>query len=162
MVCRACNNGWLSQLETIARPLLSDLVCGYARTLTVADQKLLATWIAKTTMTAEYIAKDQVAIHQATRDRFYAAREPAPNWQMWAAYYTGTNWRRGNIYHHGVGMYLPPLTMQPGVKNTQHTVMALGHFLCICTSSEDERVGVKLDDRLQSTMKPSGRLPVLP
>ena len=37
VVCRACNNGWLSQLEAAVQPILSDLISGYARTLTVAD-----------------------------------------------------------------------------------------------------------------------------
>jgi hypothetical protein len=60
VVCeKNCNNGWLSRLETAAKPVLTALVHGYSRTLPVADQKILATWIAKTTMTAEFVRMDK-------------------------------------------------------------------------------------------------------
>jgi hypothetical protein len=121
--------------------------------LTVADQKLLATWIAKTTMTAEFIQPKQVAISQATRDRFYATPEPPAHWTIWIAFCSGTEWLAGNIFHHGVGMYMPPLEMKLGVKNTQYTVITLGHLMCICAGSEDERQEFKLDARMQPALR---------
>jgi hypothetical protein len=154
VVCETnCNNGWLSRLEAATKPLLFDLVHGYSRTLTVADQRLLATWIAKTTMTAEFVRSKEVAISQATRDRFYATPEPPAHWSIWIAFYSGTEWLAGNIFHHGVGMYLPPLEMKPGVKNTQYTVITLGHLMCICAGSEDERQEFKLDARMQPAVR---------
>lgn len=154
VVCETnCNNGWLSRLETATKPLLLDLVQGYSRTLTVDDQKCLATWIAKTTMVAEFIRKDQVAVSQATRDRFYTFIEPPAHWSIWIAFYSGTESLAGNIFHHGVGLYLPPLDMRPGVKNTQYTVITLGHLMCICASSEDERQEFKLDARMAPAVR---------
>lgn len=154
VVCRAtCNNGWLSRMETATKPLLLDLVQGYSRTLTVADQKLLATWIAKTAMVAEFVKKDQVTVGQATRDRFYANPEPPAHWNIWIAFYSGTEWLAGNIFHHGVGMYMPPLEMMPGVKNTHYTVITLGRLMCICTGCEDERQEIKLDARMDQAVR---------
>ena len=34
-VCAACNNGWMSQLESTAKPILAPLVDGIATTLTL-------------------------------------------------------------------------------------------------------------------------------
>jgi hypothetical protein len=135
VVCRTCNGGWLSGLEADCQGVLDDLIAGYSRTLTVDDTRLLAKWVAKTTMTAEYIQRDQVAISQETRDRFYIDRTPPAHWSIWIAFYCGTAWRWGNIFHHGIGMYMPPLPVQPGVKNTQYTVIALGRFMCVCAGS---------------------------
>lgn len=48
-VCRTCNNGWLSDLETRTKELLSPLVLGQrTRSLTVPEQKKLAVWAYKT------------------------------------------------------------------------------------------------------------------
>jgi hypothetical protein len=159
VVCeKNCNGGWLSRLEGALKPLLKDLVYGNSRVLTVADQRLLATWIAKTAMTAEYVQPEQVAISQATRTRFYETQEPPGHWTIWIAYYVGKEWQAGNIFHQGVGMYMPPLEIKPGVKNTQYTVIALGHFLCICAGSEDERQIIRLKDSpaLRSLWPPVG------
>jgi hypothetical protein len=50
-------------------------------------------------------------------------------------------------------MYLPPLEMKPGVKNTQYTVITLGHLMCICAGSEDERQQFKLDARMEPAVR---------
>jgi hypothetical protein len=49
-VCAACNNGWMSQLEDNARPVLVDMIEGRRQVsfLTDAEAKLLARWAAKT------------------------------------------------------------------------------------------------------------------
>jgi hypothetical protein len=49
-VCRRCNNGWMHDLEVAAKPLLATLISGRVRTLAPGDQRILATWGAKTAM----------------------------------------------------------------------------------------------------------------
>ncbi len=50
-VCEECNNRWLSVLETDVAPVLRPMIYGQDCDLTPADQRLLATWAAKTAMT---------------------------------------------------------------------------------------------------------------
>lgn len=47
-VCESCNNGWMSDLETQAKPIVTKMCSGEALDLTQADCNLLSAWIFKT------------------------------------------------------------------------------------------------------------------
>ncbi len=136
VVCKACNIGWLSAMEEATKPILERLVYGMPGTLTVAEQRLLATWVAKTIMVAEFLEPKQIAISQSEREDFRLKREPGKHWQIWAAFYTGEKWMMGGIFHHGVGLHRPPVPARARLNNTQYSVVGLGRLLAICLSSE--------------------------
>lgn len=50
-VCRQCNGGWMSDLETRASQLLPSMIDGEKRQLTAHDHAFLAVWATKTVMT---------------------------------------------------------------------------------------------------------------
>ncbi len=52
-VCSKCNNGWMSDLETLVQPTLGEMIRGRAVTLTPADQVDIAAWASKTAMALE-------------------------------------------------------------------------------------------------------------
>lgn len=56
-VCQACNNGWMSRLETDARPIIEGLhACAASEStlkLTPADACILARWVHKTALASE-------------------------------------------------------------------------------------------------------------
>ena len=137
VVCKRCNTGWLSTMEEATKLLLEPLVIG-GRLLTIAEQRQLATWIAKTTMTAEFLVPKQVSIKQLERQEFRLRGEPGSHWQIWIAFYLGVQFQAGYIFHHGIGVYLPPKPVRVGARNTQYTVIALGRLLAISLSSEEE------------------------
>jgi hypothetical protein len=47
-ICRPCNNGWMSDLETQAKPLITKMSMGEPFLLTADDCRVLGTWIFKT------------------------------------------------------------------------------------------------------------------
>jgi len=47
-VCRECNHGWMSDLETEASPILKPMLDGHLRGLSVERQVLLSRWATKT------------------------------------------------------------------------------------------------------------------
>jgi len=49
-VCRGCNGGWMSDLETKVKPLLSAMIHDISITLSLDDQSAVALWSAKTAM----------------------------------------------------------------------------------------------------------------
>jgi hypothetical protein len=51
-VCDSCNNGWMSKLESDARPLLTPLVLNEPHEMSSADQALVALWTTKTALVA--------------------------------------------------------------------------------------------------------------
>lgn len=58
-VCAACNNGWMSQLETIAQRVLSPLILGEPGTILLKDQPAIALWAQKTALTAMLLSSEQ-------------------------------------------------------------------------------------------------------
>ena len=88
VVCeRHCNNGWLSELESRTKQLLSSVILGEIINIDGNQQRLLATWIAKTTMTAENHYPGDAVIPQEHRDFLMNNLAPPDDWIIWIAYY---------------------------------------------------------------------------
>jgi hypothetical protein len=153
VVCKGCNTGWLSVMEESTKPILSSLVQGTAGVLTNTRQRALAAWIAKTTMTAEFLMPKQTSLKQAEREDFRLRREPGDHWRIWIAYYLGNQFVQGSIFHQGVGVCLPPRPVRHGVTNTQYTVIFLGRLLVIALSSEEDQLSYGIDRRYQAVIR---------
>lgn len=54
-VCKKCNNGWMSRLESRAKPVLTRILDEPACTLDIHNSKTLALWSAKTSMMMEVV-----------------------------------------------------------------------------------------------------------
>lgn len=59
-VCRACNTGWMSELEERVKPVLGPMVEGKVRTLNLDERAVLATWVAKTALAFDLTRADPV------------------------------------------------------------------------------------------------------
>lgn len=53
--CRECNNGWMSNLEGLTKPILSPMVDGVPAELTGFSQAVLSVWAVKTLMVFDSI-----------------------------------------------------------------------------------------------------------
>ena len=67
-VCRACNSGWMSQLESRAKPIIERLLDNPRVTLNTADQTTLAAWTVKSAMVFEAL-RGQPSWFYADEDR---------------------------------------------------------------------------------------------
>jgi hypothetical protein len=47
-VCSGCNNGWMSILENDAKPIITPMILGQFKTISLDEQALLARWTMKT------------------------------------------------------------------------------------------------------------------
>jgi hypothetical protein len=54
-VCAECNNGWMSDLEQVARLVLVPLMNGRPRRLVASEQEIIAVWAIKTALVCEFI-----------------------------------------------------------------------------------------------------------
>jgi hypothetical protein len=68
IVCKTCNHGWMSKLESEAKLVLSPLILGQASTLDMVQQLVAATWAVKTAMVGETIQYSRNAFSQEDRD----------------------------------------------------------------------------------------------
>jgi len=97
------------------------LVQGQSHRLSTFDQLVLASWVAKTVMVAEYVYPTHIAISDRDRLWMYANLEPPPKgWHIWIAHYAGIKWRNLAIYHHIGGL------SKPTGLDTQFTSIGMG------------------------------------
>jgi hypothetical protein len=125
-VCQKCNNGWLSDLETAAAPLLEGLVCGEPSVLSTKQQMLLATWSYKMVLLLQLIRpKDIRSIPQGRFHQFFSLRRPPSDARLWlgapegasAMHETSTELMIANRDHRVPGYF---------------TALVLGHLLILC------------------------------
>jgi len=91
-VCMDCNNGWMHDLEDDTKPILTPMIEGKARGLSVADQRVLFAWAAKTALNFAFSSESSflwpVPAHLA--HDLYAGRvtrEPMENARVWVTAY---------------------------------------------------------------------------
>lgn len=80
-VCAACNNHWMSDLETAAKPLLLPWIDGTRTRLLYDEQQTIATWAIKTTMMLQYtpMHRGGAVIPAAHYDALGAQRTSPPD-----------------------------------------------------------------------------------
>jgi hypothetical protein len=72
-VCGACNNGWMSELETATKPILTTLSKSDAFELDPNGQTVLARWITLKMMVADNHRRDQAVFPDAALQSFHAS-----------------------------------------------------------------------------------------
>jgi hypothetical protein len=127
VVCVDCNNTWMSRIQNNAKPYLITLFNGERTILGEKGQRLVATWAAMVTMTAENLSRDPtlIAIPQVERDHLRTHESIPPDWRVWIGFYERKKWN-GQWVHttapilesREAGHYTNP--------NTQATTFAVG------------------------------------
>jgi hypothetical protein len=134
VVCKTCNNGWMSRQDNEIKSTLSALILCKAVSLNEAEQLKLATWITMKAMVAEQSRPDDAASIQGERSLLMADLRPPPSWQIWVARQTGITWRVAYQRRASTLGYLDGqgITQSPDgtlAKNTQSITIGLGQLL---------------------------------
>jgi hypothetical protein len=92
-VCKACNNGWMSAIESAVKPYVEPLIQGRGRQLHTFAQGLIARWAILKALVFDRMAKPE---QQSIVPRFYEAFYDARNsdmlpacFEVFAASYAG-------------------------------------------------------------------------
>jgi hypothetical protein len=86
IVCGPCNEGWMSNLEEAAKPILVPLILGEQRPLSESDQRVLATWAIKTGMTLNEMTKETTILAPlAVRRHLAESSSPPPGYSVYMA-----------------------------------------------------------------------------
>lgn len=102
VVCADCNNGWMSTLETDAKPWVEQLIHGVPTLLDSAAQKIVGEWCIKTGLLLSLTLPQRLVDPQYFRE-FFKRREPPGHGVVYLSSYEGDamSW-----YHvHGVGFF---------------------------------------------------------
>jgi len=86
VVCAGCNNGWMSELEEKAAPLLRRMIkAGQAKRMSAEDQQLAATWSVKTAFMLQCIHPADRVVPESEYRRFYDTKLPPVGLVVWLA-----------------------------------------------------------------------------
>jgi hypothetical protein len=76
VVCKNCNNEWMSGIEERAKPILTPLILGTQATLNYAEQTVVAAWIALKVIIGDHSVPVDSAISQEARTSFHRDQSP--------------------------------------------------------------------------------------
>jgi hypothetical protein len=98
VVCKACNNHWMSDLQKVAKPTLVPLVTGQPIVLDIGRQKILAAWATMSVICAEYFNPDRAAIAVTDRRWLFNTKTAPNNFRIWIGDYERGDWK-GHLGH---------------------------------------------------------------
>lgn len=136
LVCKKCNTGWMSGLETAAKPILIPMLQGQRRTVLKKDRVTLAQWLALKVMVTECINRTDAVISEFERADFRLSRKMprrlqifigTHDTQLWYMAY----WHQTLLAH--LGAIPPPKAAEvlDKFKNIQTTAIGLGHIFSV-------------------------------
>jgi hypothetical protein len=88
-VCKPCNEGWMHELETTAKPILAPLIQGKPAIWHEWRQTIAATWAFKTAIMIEQAQSEMRAIPAEIYPLFRRYLTPPPFAQVWTGIYAG-------------------------------------------------------------------------
>jgi len=78
-ICEPCNNEWMSnKLEELAKPILIPMLASRPLELIAETQRVLAAWVTKTVMVADYLDRARSVIQQHERTHLMNNLTPPP------------------------------------------------------------------------------------
>jgi hypothetical protein len=170
VVCSDCNSGWLSQIQNDAKPILVPLFEGGTITLDETAQRLVATWVAMSTMTGEHLSREErrLAIPQSDRTWLMERRTPPPGWCIWIGHYPrGGNtmqWVKASFPVVNADELPDNIADQDLTPTMQTTAFSVGNLFAFAMSSHfpeipkgwDWRTAPRARDLLKSIWPTSG------
>lgn len=75
-ICRDCNGGWMSRLESATKPVLGPMIYGQDATLPVSAQEILCRWAVKTAIVFQSRNPSSAAVTEQQRRRFCGPLHP--------------------------------------------------------------------------------------
>jgi hypothetical protein len=82
VVCRTCNNVWMSQIQNRASSILKPLVKGHNRVLSRSDAETLSAWAAMTAMVIEHNNPATISTTKNEHHRFFTEKAAPDNWYI--------------------------------------------------------------------------------
>lgn len=134
-VCRPCNNGWMSGLQTKAKPIVERYLKNEWPLLSVEEQASLASWLSMTTAVIDFADVETSAMSADQRFELLKSSKPPEQSIIWIGQVEGLKWKNG--FNH-FSLPAAKLTVgndpflevrQPGELPSQSTTVVAGSLL---------------------------------
>ena len=135
VVCKNCNNEWMSQLQEEVKDLLLIVMENrYWSTMTGIEVTKLAKWITMFVIVSEYLHPERVTTNASERETFYKTKKPLSNWAIWIAYHigeikNGVKVKHGTIRHTSLARHYNSEAYQARHNHTGITTTICGDML---------------------------------
>ncbi|MHB8243146.1 MAG: hypothetical protein ACYDHN_14300 [Solirubrobacteraceae bacterium] len=87
VVCRPCNEGWMSSLEVAVKDFLGPMLLeGQPTSLSRDEQRALATWTIMTAMMMDHLHPTELVVPDVQFSEFYAAKAPLAGHLVWVGF----------------------------------------------------------------------------
>ena len=128
VVCRKCNNGWMSIIETNAKECLIPLMTGGSFTVTDDHKLKLSRWATLKTMVYEYQTEDFPLVSSTEdREKFRKDITPGDRWGVWIGRCQAPEWRARTMMQ---AYRLRPVDVEvPKIRNVETFTIALNELL---------------------------------
>lgn len=118
-VCRDCNNGWMSDLESAVRPTMGGLINDIAMDLDAEAQQRLAQWAVKTAMVIEGVKQAKNGYYTTEdRSQFRQTRIPPMQTAVWVGRCAQSNNLHGEARKLHVSNPRPSNPLEDGCATT--------------------------------------------
>jgi hypothetical protein len=125
IVCRRCNNGWMSLIETQAKGCLIPLMAGGQFIMTEEHQRKLSIWATLKSMVHEHV-RATVCSPDDHRD-FMQTAQPSIQWSIWIGKCLSPEWRVRIIAQ--AFTLAPTQTGMHKIRNIEFFTIALNELL---------------------------------
>ena len=145
VVCEDCNNGWMNNVETNARPILELLIAGNPTTLNQDQQRVLTERIIMKVMVAEHNIPEDAVIPRVDKETFRTDKIIPPCISVWIGKHNVSGWHTG-FYKHAATLSLkpsPPLSAAGGRKNVETLAFGFGALFGFVMVSDPGWVDLK-------------------
>ena len=137
-VCKTCNTGWMSRLETATKPMLKPMSEGRRTELSEVEQRTLADWIALKMMVLE-VAEHEPLAGVFTREQtleFAATRKLPDRFEVWLLKAADQE-RRARVSRSFAALFglRGPLGI-PNKANAQTVLLRVGRLVIFAVHSE--------------------------
>lgn len=133
-VCEACNTQWMSRLVSRTKLFVELMVLEKPVVISPDDQRDLATWIAISTIMAEFTDLKNIRVPPSDAAALWQNQEPPDSWTIFIGRYAGEAWAPVRWRHLGQGYQ----KIVGGRRyDWQATTYTLGAFVAHAFSSTD-------------------------
>jgi hypothetical protein len=138
VVCPACNNTWMSKIESDAKPILLSCFKGKPITLGKSEKPILAKWITLKVMISEY-SKPGDSITPLNERLAFRETRKIPGWfQIWLGACNAQKWQSAHFRQ--AATYTLPHQKPDKLsdKNTQTVTIGFGQLLIFVYAQRHE------------------------
>lgn len=121
IVCESCNNGWMSQIQSLAKPHLIPLINGEWDAMTPAAYRAISVWATMFTIVHEYAHPETAMVPKIERHQFKNNQLTPSTWRVWLGKHIDIEDHPAFINHFGFKMQQPKF-----IQNLQSTGFTVG------------------------------------